>query len=169
MEKGDTGRVERATTLIRVVGLLVLITATLLVWVAVGTVKASRDMSVRSGLDYEVFLEAVPEPKTKATKLRPAAELSPFQPLSRDFAFVVDQEVPAEKLLRAAKGADKALITGVELFVEPCERILYRFYLALGVADSGHDFVNPPGGRDPPGSFDGIVSARAVGPSPGSA
>ena len=59
MEKGDTGRVERATTLIRVVGLLVLITATLLVWVAVGTVKASRDMSVRSGLDYEVFLEAV--------------------------------------------------------------------------------------------------------------
>jgi hypothetical protein len=59
MEKGDAGRVERATTLIRVVGLLVLITSTLLIWVAIGTVKASRDMSVRSGLDYEVFLEAV--------------------------------------------------------------------------------------------------------------
>ncbi len=65
---------------------------------------------------FEVYLEAVPAPKAKATKLRPAAELSPFQPLSRDFAFVVDEAVPAEKLLRAAKGADKALITGVELF-----------------------------------------------------
>jgi len=43
-------------------------------------------------------------------------EISPFQPVTRDFAFVVDAEVPAEKLLRAAKGADKTLIAGVDLF-----------------------------------------------------
>jgi len=65
---------------------------------------------------FEVFPEAVPLPKAKAGKLRPAPELSPFQPVSRDFAFVVDEAVPAEKLLRAAKGADKALISAVDLF-----------------------------------------------------
>jgi phenylalanyl-tRNA synthetase beta chain len=36
--------------------------------------------------------------------------------VSRDFAFVVDRDVPADKLLRAAKNADKALITAVEVF-----------------------------------------------------
>ena len=41
------------------VGLLLLLTAGLLVWVGVGTIGASRDASVRAGLDYEVFLNAV--------------------------------------------------------------------------------------------------------------
>jgi phenylalanyl-tRNA synthetase beta chain len=36
--------------------------------------------------------------------------------LRRDFAFVVEESVTAEKLLRAAKGADKALVADVELF-----------------------------------------------------
>jgi phenylalanyl-tRNA synthetase beta chain len=65
----------------------------------------------------EVFLGAIPLPKAaKAGKLKPALELSPFHTVERDFAFVVDEGVAAEKLLRAAKGADKALITRVELF-----------------------------------------------------
>jgi phenylalanyl-tRNA synthetase beta chain len=37
-------------------------------------------------------------------------------PLSRDFAFVVDDTVEAEKLLKAAKGADRALISDVTVF-----------------------------------------------------
>ncbi len=41
------------------VGILLSITAALLVWVGFGTMRASRDASVRSGLDYEVFLGAV--------------------------------------------------------------------------------------------------------------
>jgi phenylalanyl-tRNA synthetase beta chain len=41
---------------------------------------------------------------------------SPFQPVTRDFAFIVDHDVAAENLLRAAKGADKDLISGVGLF-----------------------------------------------------
>ena len=65
---------------------------------------------------FEVFVESVPLPKAKAGKLRPAPDLSPFQPVTRDFAFVVDEAVPAEKLLRAAKGADKAMIAAVDLF-----------------------------------------------------
>ena len=49
-------------------------------------------------------------------KLKLALELSPLQPVERDFAFVMDAEVPAEKALRAARGADKELVTAVEVF-----------------------------------------------------
>jgi phenylalanyl-tRNA synthetase beta chain len=42
--------------------------------------------------------------------------LSPFQMLTRDFAFVVDTDVTAALILRAAQGADKQLITGVKVF-----------------------------------------------------
>ena len=65
---------------------------------------------------FEVDLAAVPAPRAKAGKLRPAAALSPFQPLTRDFAFLVDEEVKAETLLRAARGADKQLVSDVRLF-----------------------------------------------------
>jgi phenylalanyl-tRNA synthetase beta chain len=66
---------------------------------------------------FEVFLDAVPVPKAgKGGGQRAALVLSPFQAVSRDFAFIVDDDIPAEKLLRAAKGADKALITKVEVF-----------------------------------------------------
>ncbi|MBB4285401.1 phenylalanine--tRNA ligase subunit beta [Roseospira goensis] len=65
---------------------------------------------------FEVFLEAVPEPKAKPTKARPLLRASALQPVERDFAFVVDQTVPAETLVRAAKGADKGLIRDVAVF-----------------------------------------------------
>jgi phenylalanyl-tRNA synthetase beta chain len=42
--------------------------------------------------------------------------LSPFQPLERDFAFLVDAGVEADKLVRAARSADKALITAARVF-----------------------------------------------------
>lgn len=65
---------------------------------------------------FEVFLDMIPEPKKKATKTRPALEASEFLPLSRDFAFVVDEAVTAEALLRAVRGAEKKLIADVSLF-----------------------------------------------------
>ena len=37
-------------------------------------------------------------------------------PVSRDFAFVLDRDVPAAAVVRAARNADKALISGVEVF-----------------------------------------------------
>jgi phenylalanyl-tRNA synthetase beta chain len=60
-----------------------------------------------------VFLDAVPESKRRK---RGAADLSPLQPVRRDFAFLVDKGVPAEAVLRAARGADRALIADVALF-----------------------------------------------------
>ena len=65
---------------------------------------------------FELDLDAIPEPRRKATRAKPALKLSDLQPVARDFAFVVDRDVPAEKMLRAAKNADKALITGVDVF-----------------------------------------------------
>jgi phenylalanyl-tRNA synthetase beta chain len=61
----------------------------------------------------EIFLDRIPEPK-KRTKKPP--ELPPFQPLRRDFAFLASEETLADAVLRAAKGADRTLITGVNLF-----------------------------------------------------
>lgn len=65
---------------------------------------------------FELFLEELPLPKKKATKTRPLLKASPFQPLERDFAFVVDTKVQAEQMMRAAKGADKGLIADVTVF-----------------------------------------------------
>jgi phenylalanyl-tRNA synthetase beta chain len=62
---------------------------------------------------FEVFLDALPEPK-KRRKAAPV--LSAFQPIRRDFAFLVAEDTPAEALLRAAKGAERNLITQVALF-----------------------------------------------------
>jgi phenylalanyl-tRNA synthetase beta chain len=63
---------------------------------------------------FEVFLDAVPEPRTGRAKL--PVQLSVFHPIERDFAFVVDHELPAETLLRAARGVDRKLVTEIRLF-----------------------------------------------------
>lgn len=65
---------------------------------------------------FEIDLDALPEPRKKATRTKPALELSALQAVSRDFAFVMDRTVPAATILRAARGADKALITNVGIF-----------------------------------------------------
>lgn len=65
---------------------------------------------------FEITLDALPTPRKKATRTKPALALPDLMAVRRDYAFVVDIEVAAEKVLRAAKGADKALITDVSLF-----------------------------------------------------
>ncbi|MBR2690607.1 MAG: phenylalanine--tRNA ligase subunit beta [Aquamicrobium sp.] len=65
---------------------------------------------------FEVFVDAIPEPKAKPTRTKPKLELSAFQAVKRDFAFVVDKAVEAGTLTRAALAADKKLITGVSVF-----------------------------------------------------
>jgi phenylalanyl-tRNA synthetase beta chain len=65
---------------------------------------------------FEITIENVPASKKKATKSKPALVLSDLQPVRRDFAFVVDTDVTAATILRAANGADKKLIAGVNLF-----------------------------------------------------
>jgi phenylalanyl-tRNA synthetase beta chain len=63
---------------------------------------------------FEVFLDNVPEPRGGRTK--PALRLAIFQPIERDFAFVVDRDLPADALLRAARGVDRKLVSEIRLF-----------------------------------------------------
>jgi phenylalanyl-tRNA synthetase beta chain len=64
----------------------------------------------------EILLDAIPAPKVRLTRMKPKLELSELQPLTRDFAFVVDQSVKADDVLKTARGSDRSLITDVSLF-----------------------------------------------------
>jgi phenylalanyl-tRNA synthetase beta chain len=62
---------------------------------------------------FQFDLDAVGEPKRRR---KAAPDLPAFQPIRRDFAFLVDSAITADAVLRAARGAERALITGVTLF-----------------------------------------------------
>jgi phenylalanyl-tRNA synthetase beta chain len=62
---------------------------------------------------FELNLDAIAEPKRRR---KAPPDLPAFQPLRRDFAFLVDSSVTADAVLRAARGADRNLIAGVSLF-----------------------------------------------------
>ncbi len=63
----------------------------------------------------EIYLDAIPAARS-AKRARAAFTPPPLQAVTRDFAFVVAADLPAETLLRAVRGADKAAITHVALF-----------------------------------------------------
>jgi phenylalanyl-tRNA synthetase beta chain len=65
---------------------------------------------------FEIYIDAIPEPKQNATRTKPPLTLSDFQTVRRDFAFVVDKAVDAASIVRAALAGDKKLITGVQVF-----------------------------------------------------
>jgi phenylalanyl-tRNA synthetase beta chain len=65
---------------------------------------------------FEIVIDKLPDPKKKATRTKPVLELSPFQVVRRDFAFVVDRAVDAGAILKAAGSADRKLISGVTIF-----------------------------------------------------
>ncbi|HXL99386.1 MAG TPA: phenylalanine--tRNA ligase subunit beta [Rhizomicrobium sp.] len=64
---------------------------------------------------FEIFLDAIPEARSKG-KARPPFAPSPFQPVERDFAFLVDAKVTVDDVVKAAKIADRALIESVGAF-----------------------------------------------------
>jgi phenylalanyl-tRNA synthetase beta chain len=65
---------------------------------------------------FEVILDRIPNAKKKPTRAKPLLDLSSFQPVSRDFAFIVDRRVKAGDIVRSAQGVDKKLITDVTVF-----------------------------------------------------
>ncbi|HUE45324.1 MAG TPA: phenylalanine--tRNA ligase subunit beta [Aestuariivirgaceae bacterium] len=64
---------------------------------------------------FEIVLGTVPEARTKSAT-RPALVASDLMPVKRDFAFLMDTNVEAASVVKAAKGADKALIEDVSVF-----------------------------------------------------
>ncbi|MEZ5894081.1 MAG: phenylalanine--tRNA ligase subunit beta [Parvularculaceae bacterium] len=65
---------------------------------------------------FEVFLDAIPEAKKKAAKTRPALDAPELLPLTRDYAFIVEETVAADALLKAVRAAEKKLIAAAALF-----------------------------------------------------
>lgn len=65
---------------------------------------------------FELTLDGLPAPKPKPTKMRPKLVLSDFQPVTRDFAFVVGRDVAAGEIIKAAQSAERQLIVGVDVF-----------------------------------------------------
>jgi phenylalanyl-tRNA synthetase beta chain len=64
---------------------------------------------------FEIFINALPAEKKKS-RARPALAASDLLPVRRDFAFVLDDKVAAADVVRAASGADKALVSDVSVF-----------------------------------------------------
>jgi len=65
---------------------------------------------------FEIYVDSLPRPKARKLAARPVLELTQFQRVERDFAFVVDVDVEAATVSRAAAGADKKLITDIKVF-----------------------------------------------------
>jgi phenylalanyl-tRNA synthetase beta chain len=63
----------------------------------------------------EIYLDAIPHPRSSGHS-RPHYTPPSLQPVTRDFAFIVPGDVPAESLVRAIRGADKQAIIGARLF-----------------------------------------------------
>ncbi|MBZ8133594.1 phenylalanine--tRNA ligase subunit beta [Afifella sp. IM 167] len=64
---------------------------------------------------FEIDIDAIPVPKAQRAA-RGALNTSDYQPVRRDFAFVVEEDVAAEKIVRAARGAEKNLISQIGVF-----------------------------------------------------
>lgn len=78
--------------------------------------KVLRALGVKGPVvAFEVYPDAVPTPKSKSAA-RPLLSLSAFQPIERDFAFVIDSDIDAAKVVQAARGAEKSLIDDVRVF-----------------------------------------------------
>jgi phenylalanyl-tRNA synthetase beta chain len=65
---------------------------------------------------FEIFFDAIPEPKARAGKTRGTLEVSDFPAVERDFAFVLESSVTAAEVIRAAKSVDRKLIDSVDVF-----------------------------------------------------
>lgn len=65
---------------------------------------------------FEVYLDRVPASRSKGGRAKPALKLNEFPAVERDFAFIVAADMPADTLIKAVRGAEKALIARVAVF-----------------------------------------------------
>jgi phenylalanyl-tRNA synthetase beta chain len=65
---------------------------------------------------FEIMLGNIPLPRSKPGNSRGPLKSSDFQAVERDFAFVVDQDVAAEQIIKIVGSADKKLIDQINVF-----------------------------------------------------
>ena len=69
-----------------------------------------------SCVGFECFIDKIPVPKSISKTTRPPLNASDLQLVERDFAFIVDEDVLANDLIRTVWSAEKKLISGVSIF-----------------------------------------------------
>jgi len=78
--------------------------------------RVAKDLDTPPGtVAAEIYLDAIPAPRT-SERARSAYTPPALQAVTRDFAFVVPADLPADALARAVRGVDKALITDARVF-----------------------------------------------------
>ena len=78
--------------------------------------RVAKHFDLRGGaVVAEIFLDALPAARG-SKRTRPMHQPNPLQPVTRDFAFVVDGGASGDALLRAVRGADKTAVTDASLF-----------------------------------------------------
>ena len=65
---------------------------------------------------FEVVLDNIPLPRGAQGKAKKKLELSQFQPVDKDMAFIVDKTVRADDVIAAARNADRRYISDVRVF-----------------------------------------------------
>ncbi|MFC3712677.1 phenylalanine--tRNA ligase subunit beta [Sphingoaurantiacus capsulatus] len=79
--------------------------------------RVAKHFDLRGGaIVAEIFLDALPPARGAGKRTRAAHQPNPLQPVTRDFAFVVEAGASADALLRAVRGADKAAVIDAALF-----------------------------------------------------
>ena len=80
------------------------------------TLAAALAIDGRSRTRLRAELDALPVAKAKSGKTRPVLDKADQTPVTRDFAFVVEEKVPAGDITRLALKADPKLITAARVF-----------------------------------------------------
>ncbi|MBX3456656.1 phenylalanine--tRNA ligase subunit beta [Ferrovibrio sp.] len=79
--------------------------------------RVLKTMDARGPLvGFEVFLDRIPAARAKSGRAKPALKLVEYPAVERDFAFLVDAGLAVDSLLKAVRGAEKALIARVSVF-----------------------------------------------------
>ncbi len=65
---------------------------------------------------FEITLDLLPAPKSRATRAKAKLALSELQPVRRDFAFVVEKTVAAGDIVKTVQNSDRTLIADVVVF-----------------------------------------------------
>jgi len=74
------------------------------------------DLRIESVLGFEIFLDNIPESKTKIRENKPQFIISDYQKVTRDFAFVIEEKFSSGEIISLVKNIDKELIKDVKIF-----------------------------------------------------
>jgi len=65
---------------------------------------------------FELYLDNLPQKRAKNSTAKKVFDVSNLQPVTRDFSFILDKDIDANKLIKITKGVNKDLITQVNIF-----------------------------------------------------